>query len=429
MPNLQTMLRDHDEGILPTLAGIWGVDITNQPVEQQIRILHEGMQDVERAEAVWAKLTENERQALQTLLGSTALQMPAMMFKRLYGDIRKMGKGQIEREQPHKNPATISEGLFFRGLMGETFSQGKAGMQPKVYVPQEIADVLPLHKTAYEGIKDEPLPTQQAVEIDTLLPLTEDVLENVVQANTSIVDDMCTLLAFLRNNTAGIVEDQFMPADVERLMPYLLDQSPVRLDFLLGVGVSADLITTQDGRAYPKRSSLQKWLDSTRSEQLKTLLDAWQASTIYRDMWHVPGLHVDLDAGFPYDAVVGRDAMLEFLRQVAPPQDWFSVDELIDAIKAIDADFQRPGGDYESWYIRNDAGEYLHGFESWDAIEGALISFYLSGPMHWLGLTDVSEDAARLTAYGRAHIGLIDFPLPPDRDEPIVIQEDGVLVA
>ena len=39
-----------------------------------------------------------------------------------------------------------------------------------------------------------------------------------------------------------------------------------------------------------------------------------------------------------------------------------------------------------SWYIRNDAGEYLSGFESWDAVEGSLIEFYIAGPMHWLGL-------------------------------------------
>jgi len=426
MPNLQTMLREHDEGILPTLATVWGIKITNMKTEEQIRALNEAMQDAGKAESVWAKLSDDERQALQTLLGSN-LKMPGNMFKRLYGDIRKMGKGQIERENPHKKPATIAEGLFYKGMIGEQFIQAKKGMEPTIFVPDDLAEILPVHKTAYEGIEKEMPPPQPAMQITQLMPLEAEYIEEIQSANTSIVDDMCTLLAFLRNHTAGVMEDDFLPADVEKLMPFLLDQSPERLNFLLGIGASADLITTQDGRAYPKRSSLQKWLDSTRSEQLKTLLDAWHSSTIYRDLWHVQGLHVDHDAGFLYDPTLGREAVVSFLKQVAPESDWFAIDEFVDAAKIIDSDFQRPGGDYESWYIRNDGGEYLHGFESWDAIEGALLTFYIKKPMHWLGLVDISEDAARLTAYGRAYIGLIDFPYPPDPTENIIILEDGVL--
>ncbi|GAB5493923.1 MAG: hypothetical protein Phog2KO_41380 [Phototrophicaceae bacterium] len=427
MPNINTMLREHDEGILPTLASVWGVTVTNMTAEQQIRALNDALQVPENAEKVWAKLGDDERQALQTLIGSQ-LQMSGNMFKRFYGDIRKMGKGQVEREAPHKNPQSIAEGLFYKGMIGEQFKQGKKGLEPTIFVPEELAEILPLHKTAYEGIENEIPPQAKSTVIDTLMPVEEEYIEDIQPANTSIVDDMCTLLAFLRNYSAGVLEDDFLPADIERLMPYLLDKSPERLTFMLGIGASADLITTQEGRAYPKRSSLQKWLNSTRSEQLKTLLDAWHSSTIYRDMWHVRGLHVDYDAGFPYDPLLGRDAMIEFLKRVAPASEWFAVDELIDAIKAIDSDFQRPNGDYESWYIRNDAGEYLHGYESWDAIEGALIDFYIKGPMHWLGLTDISEDVARFTAYGRAYIGLSDFPYPPDSNELITIGDDGVLV-
>lgn len=427
MPDLHTMLREHDEGILPALASVWGINITNMSDEDQIRALNETMQLPEKASAVWAKMNDAERQALQTLLGSK-LQMPGNMFKRLYGDIRKMGKGQIEREMPHKNPDSITEGLFYKGMIGEHFIQSKKGMDPFIYIPDNLAEILPVHKTAYEGIENEVVAESVPEISEQLMPLEEDYIENIQAADTSIVDDMCTLLAFLRNRTAGIMEDDFLPADVETMMPYFLNQSPVRLNFLLGVGASADLITTQEGRAYTKRSSLQKWLDSTRSNQLKVLLDAWQKSNIYRDMWHVPGLHMDHDVGFPYDPVPGRDALMEHLKKVAPASDWFAIDEFVDAVKELDSDFQRPGGDYESWYIHNDAGEYLHGFESWDAVEGALLDFYVRFPMHWLGLVDISDDAARLTAYGRAFIGLIDFPTPPDSNAPIEITDEGVLI-
>jgi hypothetical protein len=131
--------------------------------------------------------------------------------------------------------------------------------------------------------------------------------------------------------------------------------------------------------------------------------------------------------GWPYDPVVARGAVINFLHELVPQTEWWSLDEFIQTIKEIEPDFQRPSGDYESWYIRNEAGEYLRGFESWDAVEGALLEFYINGPMHWLGLVDLAEDAARLTAYGRAFVAGEKWPVAPDPEEPITIDADGTL--
>ena len=97
--------------------------------------------------------------------------------------------------------------------------------------------------------------------------------------------------------------------------------------------------------------------------------------------------------------------------------------------KEFEPDFQRLNGDYDSWYIRNEAGEFLTGFESWDAVEGSLIEFYLVGPMHWLGLVDIGEDVARLTAYGRAFLEISDWPQPDEPEAGIDVQNDGTLLA
>jgi hypothetical protein len=105
------------------------------------------------------------------------------------------------------------------------------------------------------------------------------------------------------------------------------------------------------------------------------------------------------------------------------------VDEFITTIKETEPDFQRPGGgDYQSWYIRGADGEYLTGFESWDTVEGSLLMFTLTGPMHWLGMVDIAEEAARLTAYGRAFVGLEDWPTPQIPADPIIVEEDGALL-
>jgi hypothetical protein len=77
-----------------------------------------------------------------------------------------------------------------------------------------------------------------------------------------------------------------------------------------------------------------------------------------------------------------------------PPGQWWSISALVADTKARNADFQRPTGDYESWYLRDTAsGEYLRGFEHWDAVDGALIAYLIRGPLHWLGFVDLATPA------------------------------------
>lgn len=443
MPKLLSTLREQDDGILPTLAQLWGVNITNLNKKDSTKALQEAMLEPERAEVVWDILNDQQRGALQMLIASKN-SMPLKMFERTFGSIRKMGRGQIEREQPHKNPASVAEGLFYRGFIFEGYEKTDKGTEPIIFVPDDLVAVLPVHKTAYKDLPDD---EEEFIDVDEeddeeegeesafipfvpepLEPVEEEYLENVHQADTSIVDDLATLLAYLRMHSAGVEDDQFLPADVERIAPYMLVPHDLRLAFMLGVGASADLITTQEGRAYPKRAGLQKWLNQTRSAQVKTLVDAWKETTLFRDMWHVPGIHPDPDAGFPYDPLLGRRALVQLLRQFVPPSDWWSIDDFIETVKHANPDFQRPGGDYDSWYIQDDHDRYLRGFPSWDVVEAGLLNYYIRGPLHWLGLADVSAEAARLTAYGRAFIGMSDWPMPPDPDESVQVQDDGTLI-
>jgi hypothetical protein len=339
----------------------------------------------------------------------------------------------IDEKKPHRqnDPSRVAEALYYRGLICRGFQQTRKGMEAVIYVPDDLATVLPAHKTSYEHLKQDlpPAPPKPTIETVRLYPVEDEYIEEPQQADTSIVDDMCTLLAYIRNYPAGVEADGLLPVDVERIMPHLFREDQIRLNFLLTIGVSAELITTQEGRAYTRKPGGQKWLELPRSQQLKVLLDTWRESRIYVDLWHVPGLYTDPDAGFGYDPLTGRDTLVRFLKHIVPPQEWWSIDDFVEAVKAIDPDFQRPGGDYDSWYIRNQQGEYLRGFDSWDAVDGALLEFYLKGAMHWLGLTDITEEAARLTAYGRAFIGLTDWPQPPDAEEALEVRDDGIVIA
>lgn len=434
MPTLQTMLKDSDAGVLQAIAETWGVSLKSVAQSDAVPTLQRAMLEPARAEGIYDKLSDAERGALQALLSSKNYQMPEIMFSRMYGDLSKMGAGKIEKDQPHKKPKTATDGLFYRGLVGETRDKGNVGILNMLYIPEELVRVLPFHKTSYDKLEDD-ADTFSGELVDDEDDTTEDIeivpdneVTNIRAADTSLVDDMTTLLAYLRLNTAAVEGDTFLPVDMERFVPFMVRPDAERATMLLCIGVSGELIDVREGRAYVRRDGLQKWFALPRWGQVKLLAQAWLNSTIYQELYHVPDLFPD-PQGFNYDPVIARQAIVDFLAKLPPARNWFSIESFIAVIKESDPDFQRPNGDYSSWYIRNARNEYLTGFESWDAVEGGLIEFVLVAPLHWLGLVDVGDDVVRLNAYGRAFVGLEAFPQPADPDDKITIREDGTAFA
>lgn len=424
MKNLFATLGDYDAGMLPALGEIWGVNTKKIKDEDIIQLLVDTMLIPENIEAVWETLDDSMRSAMQLLVSTSANRMKTGQFERVFGEIRKLGRAKIKKEKPHKSPKSTAEGLYYQGLIAEAFDKVDDTLISFVYVPTDLVTVLPLHKTAYENLEDEEeFPEEDLPSLEVI-----DEVQNITIADTSIVDDMTTLLAYLQAFSADVEEDGFTSDSADAIIPYLLRQGDIRLSFLLGVGVTADLITTQEGKAYPRRTEARQWLSASRAEQTRQLAQAWLGSSSYRDMWHIPGLFPD-DSGWAYDPVRARNSVMGLFTDLVPEQGWNSVNALIDMIKETEPDFQRPNGDYDSWYIRNASDEFLNGFESWDAVEGALIEFYMMGPMHWLGLVDVGTDAIRLTAYGRAFLQIADWPQVTDEDHPIEIRDDGTLLA
>jgi hypothetical protein len=107
----------------------------------------------------------------------------------------------------------------------------------------------------------------------------------------------------------------------------------------------------------------------------------------------LPGLKFEGD--WQNDALRARQAVLDWLGQVpAAGGQWWSLSSFVKAIHDRDPDFQRPAGDYDSWFIRSEAGGFLRGFENWEQVDGALLRFLVMGPLHWLGFLDLAAPAA-----------------------------------
>lgn len=289
MHDLKTALKATSAEVLLALAEVWGIETRNLNDAQIREALLPVMLDEERASTIFDMLDEQQRGALTSITTARDKKQPEPLFQAMCGTIRSMGKKQVREKKPHHNPASSAEALYYRGLLFRGFDQeGSANTaRPVVYIPDDLAEVLPLKRTQYDDLKDQPFPAVEEAEISASMEPTEedffdddemsidtlddDDLVDAQSADTSIVDDLTTLLAYLRMYGAGIEEDSLIPADADQIMPFLLSADPVRLNFMLGVGAAMEVISVEDGRAHPNRAGLQRWLTADRSKQMEML--------------------------------------------------------------------------------------------------------------------------------------------------------------
>jgi hypothetical protein len=133
------------------------------------------------------------------------------------------------------------------------------------------------------------------------------------------------------------------------------------------------------------------FLEAPRGRALETLVEAWKISETFNELQQVPGLVCEGEWTNPVLAT--RNSILAFLGHV-PRGKWWSIQAFVGDIKKYDPDFQRPAGDYDSWFIKRAAdGAYLRGFDSWDQVDGALIRYLIAGLLHRLGLLDLANPA------------------------------------
>lgn len=425
MKTTRKMLHEGDAAPLVCLLEIWGVRPNPNAAAETVQAeLAEAMIAPERVDRVIAMLSEEQRQAFQMILKARDGFMLEPFFRATHGDIRELGEGAIQREHPHLTPKTNAEALYYRGLVGRAFDLSSSGSARRVvYVPVDLASLLVGMKTTYDD-------AGASVEMADAEALTVEALPDMPAsqtADTSLVDDMTTLLAFIQVEAPKMAQRLLDPDAAAALLPHLLHTSLSRLAFLLQLAWSAELIESQEERAYIKRAEARRWLSATRAQQVKMLAESWRDSRVIVDLWGTPGLRIEHRAGsMPnYDGLAARKAALSLIGQHVPPEAWWSRDDLIHVVQQTRPDFQREN--FDTWYIRDEAGNDLSGERHWEDVEGRLLEYLIISPMHWLGLVDLTDDAARLTAYGRGFLGLAAFPSPADPPDQIVIEEDGRL--
>ncbi len=412
MPTLARILADYDLDLLQIIAAQWDVDLVSDERETAAEELASAMIDAEAVATTWSRLGEEEQKALFELLAREG-RMPFAHFVRRFGELRPMGSARREREKPWLAPISITETLYYRALIVRTFEPTPTGTQEHIAIPSDLIPLLP---------QPEPGTITQSPGYPMAPP------RRIEGGWGAAADDAATILAYLRIRQAN-AQEWIVPEPVEAIDRHLRRPNEPAYRAML-VALMHDLELLHEERVLThvtttvNKDLARPWLEAPRLHQLRSLAETWLASTTWNELSYTPGLDADT---WPNDPRLGRQAVMAALREV-PSEIWWSLDGLVEYLRQTNPDFQRPGGDYSTWYLRDaDTAEIMHGFQYWAHIEGALIRFMIEGPMRWLGLVRNGPGMFALTPLGLALLGRAEWPSAPDPEARIRVDEQGVV--
>ena len=385
MPDLNHSLLKQDIGHLRILAEFWGLELDSQDVDSAREELSASLLDVDLLTELLDSLPPEADSAIAALVASNG-RIPWATFTRQFGDIREMGGAKRDRDHPHHKPTSISEILFYRGLLARAFFETDKGSQEFAYIPDELLELISRRDSESQRkkqIESQRLSGSAAGNEPLGRPASPGEKGNEILADDSILDDATTLLAALRMSRSNW-------------------QFDLRLSALL---TSANLISPSPagrgvrGEAEVNAEAVKTFLESSRADALKMLRDAWLESEAFNELKRMPS--IVCEGEWTNQPKETREFLLDLLNAI-PKGKWWSLNSFVSDIKQKHADFQRPAGDYDSWFIKRASdGQYLRGFESWNEVDGALVRFFITDILHWLGRVDLSiaEGAVEATSF------------------------------
>lgn len=380
MPDLFHSLLNQDLGYLRIIAELWGLELDSKNEDAAREKLAVSLLEPDLLAEIIESLTPEADSAIITLVNSGG-RIPWPTFTRKYGDIREAGAGKRDREKLYHKPESTTEVLFYRGLLARAFFDTKKGPQEFAYIPDDLLHLIS-HTPAIAGVgadhtgnngkeiieeaKDEPLgraasPGERGREI---------------LADDSVLDDATTLLAALRLGMEP-------------------PETKLPLKTLQALLQAANLIK----ETTPQPEPVKVFLESSRAAALTSLQNAWIESESFNELQLMPT--IVCEGEWQNQPQETREFLLNLVSDI-PDGKWWSLNALIRDIKQKYADFQRPAGDYDSWFIKRASdGEYLRGFSSWEQVDGALIKFFITNMLYWLGQVDlcIPEGAAEPTSF------------------------------
>lgn len=387
--SLRRTLMEYPLVLLKAIAEGWRLSLTDEQTPEIVSLLAEAMSDHVAVSRVVGSLGETERLALGYVAAGP---VKSHVFQRRFGAVRGIGPGRLEWDPAWRHPASPAESLWYLGLIQREVSRIGAYHGDVFYVPSEILGALPDLPADVPSFRLESTAPPSFVEDD----------------GDALARDTFLLLSYLRRRDIRIRKEGWSRRAFSELRLRLSGSAETeRLALIERVCIRAGLVAWIEGVWRPAARAAS-WLKRSPESRQRQLFEAWRTEPNWNELCHLPELRCE-PTGWRNDPRLARDAVAKHLHH-CPTGSWSTIASFVDSVREVDPDFQRPDGDYDSWYIKDArTGAYLSGFVHWDAVEGVLLRHLLEQPLRWLGLVAVGRtgqgkqsDCFRLTRLGAA---------------------------
>ncbi|MFO7944450.1 MAG: hypothetical protein R6U51_09170 [Anaerolineales bacterium] len=408
MPDLKHSLQGADLMHLRHIADKWGLTLEAPDVRHGIPLLVEKLTQPELVEEMVSALPVETLDALKWL-GDQNGRVPWDLFTRRFGEVREMGPGKRDRERPDLDPISPAEVLWYRAFLGRGFFDSETGPKEFAYVPDDLKEYLP--ESVYPTHEGEKTPNQVLI----ARKATPEERKEKLFASIEVIQHTCTVLAALR---MGVDPGIHLP-----------DVTEGERQFYQRLLQTMNLL---DPKGVPEPEHIRDFFDLPRDKGWLDLWKAWRYSSTHNDLYLTPGLSPE--GTWDYKPLNVRNSVLELISQL-PGNAWLSLSSFVSRMRQDHSNYLRSAGEFDSWYIKDDeTGDFLRGFEQWDEVEGALLRYLITGPLHWLGVMDLASasqvpghpwTAFRICTQGQALLAdeVPDItPLDPD---PVHVRSKG----
>jgi hypothetical protein len=371
MTDLWHSLHKSEYSYLKIIADQWDLPFDASDAKEGIDQLAEALLDGHHLSRITEILSPQEQEVL-VWVDDLEGKVPWDQLTRKFGQVREMGAGRLDRERPDKKPISTTERLWYRALIARGFFETDIGPQEFAYIPDDLREAI---MPALNPDRD------SSAELDFMCrkaaPREREV---VLPAPLFILDKLCTFLAGLRT---GIDPS-----------PHLPSFSKAEEDFFHDLTKAAGLL---EERGQLSSTKIRDFLDLDDPEGLRFLWEKWLSEEMSAEIYLLPEIQVEGEPPVEADRI--REQLLSYLG-LLPPDEWWSIESFVTQVKEKNPDILRSGGEYDAWFIKEKSTDaFLKGFDYWDEIEGALLRFFIAGPMYWLGLVDLGaqeEEASPL---------------------------------
>lgn len=307
--------------------------------------------------------------AALSILLNNQLQITTDEFEEAFGPFRVAGVDKIIREKMWKNPISVTEELWYHGLIFRENRLINGELKECFILPEDIGSLL--SNLLPQNIAKE-LPKQKI----TVRPAIPSETVSVSPFSLNLPDLLCLALALKRDDRPLVIPGANLSESEKHFLDCILDDG----DFF-------------SNNREPDAEKIRKFLIQNKTISRIESIRFWRNSERFNELAEVPEINIITAPVFSVREP--REHILDALSAL-PVNTWLSLNGFIAAIKKTSPQFLRKSFFENRGQIIDKDGNDLSGIGAWFQLEGSYIRFLITGPLQWLGLAQIGyEDKTR----------------------------------